>query len=137
MVTGGFIEQDGKVLLLKRGEGFLANHWEIPGGKLEFGEDPVCGVLREVKEEAGVDCEVVCPFTAWHSVDVYKGVETHFVEIDFILSMKPGQKIVPTDGMVDFAWVSKVQLDNYLMSLQMKKAVEAGFAWAGSQSKVL
>lgn len=130
VTTGGFISQNGKVLLLKRGpSGFLANHWEMPGGKLEFGEDPLCGVLREVKEEVGVECEIVCPYHAWHSVNEYKGVQTHFVEIDFILKMKPDQKIVPADGMVDFAWVSEEDLDNYLMSSQMKKAVKAGFEW--------
>ena len=131
VLTSGFIHDKGKVLLLKRAEtsGFLAGFWEMPGGKLEFGEDPMCGILREVKEEAGVDCEVVCPFHAWHSVDEYKGVQTHFVEIDFILKMKQDQKIVPADGMVDFAWASEDELDNYLMSSQMKKAVKSGFEW--------
>lgn len=131
VLTSGFIYENGKVLLLKRSDksGFLAGCWEMPGGKLEFGEDPVCGVLREVKEEAGVECEVICPYHVWHTVNEYKGVDTHFVEIDFILKQKPNQKVRPADGMDEFKWVGRDELDSLKMSPNMKSAVEAGFNW--------
>ena len=136
VLTSGFIFQNGKVLLLKRGEtGFLANHWEMPGGKVEFGEDPVCSVLREVKEEAGIDCEVVCPYYTWHAVNEYKGAETHFVEIDFILNMKPNQTITPAHGMSEFAWVAKGDLKKYKVSPEMKKAIQRGFAWVSKNTR--
>jgi len=129
VLTSGFICKDGKVLLLKRGEnqGFLPGFWELPGGKLEFGEDPICGVLREVKEETGADCEVIRPYYCWHNVSDYKGAPTHFVEIDFILSMKAGQEVKAADGMADHSWVSKKDVDKYKMTLEMKKAIIAGF----------
>jgi 8-oxo-dGTP pyrophosphatase MutT (NUDIX family) len=45
----GVAVQDGKVLLLENER----NEWELPGGKLELGEDPGDCVVREISEEAG------------------------------------------------------------------------------------
>ena len=130
VLTSGFILQTNKVLLLRRNEkGFLAGCWEMPGGKVEFGEDPLCGVLREVKEEAGIDCEIVCPYFTWHTVNEYKGVQTHFVEIDFVLNLKPNQKVKPGEGMDDFSWASKEEIDEFKMTPEMKKAIVEGFKW--------
>jgi len=131
VTVSGFIYDKGKALILKRGmnEGFLPGHWEVPGGKLELGEDPYLGVLREVREEAALDCEVIGIHHVWGDVTDYKGEETHFVEICFILKMKPGQQITPGDGMDDYAWITKSDLDKYKMSPEMKKEIDSGFAW--------
>src|SRR5579859_3599473 len=45
----GVAVQDGKVLLLENER----NEWELPGGKLELGEDPPGCVVREIIEETG------------------------------------------------------------------------------------
>jgi 8-oxo-dGTP pyrophosphatase MutT (NUDIX family) len=45
----GVAVQDGKVLLLENER----DEWELPGGKLELGEDPADCVVREISEEAG------------------------------------------------------------------------------------
>jgi ADP-ribose pyrophosphatase YjhB (NUDIX family) len=45
----GVAVQDGKVLLLENER----LEWELPGGKLELGEDPVDCVVREIGEESG------------------------------------------------------------------------------------
>ena len=45
----GVAVQAGKVLLLENER----DEWELPGGKLELGEDPAGCVVREISEEAG------------------------------------------------------------------------------------
>ena len=46
--------KDGEILLLRRVRGDHVQ-WEIPGGKVEPGEDPGQAAIREAKEELGVD----------------------------------------------------------------------------------
>ncbi len=50
-----FLMNDGKVLLGMKKRGFGGGKWNGFGGKLEEGEDPRAGVVREMKEEAGID----------------------------------------------------------------------------------
>jgi 8-oxo-dGTP pyrophosphatase MutT (NUDIX family) len=47
----GVAVQDGRVLLLENERA----EWELPGGKLELGEDPANCVVREIAEESGWD----------------------------------------------------------------------------------
>ncbi len=45
----GVVIRDGRVLLLRNER----DEWELPGGKLELGEDPTACVVREIAEEVG------------------------------------------------------------------------------------
>lgn len=65
-----FIVKDGKLLTLKRipNEVHYAGKWDIPGGRLEIGEDPFPGIKREVKEETGLDIDILLPFSVKHFV---------------------------------------------------------------------
>ena len=55
------IDADGRVLLAKRPEGkTLAGLWEFPGGKVEEGERPEDALIRELKEELGINVELSC-----------------------------------------------------------------------------
>jgi ADP-ribose pyrophosphatase YjhB (NUDIX family) len=63
VAVNAFLIKDNKFLLLKRNDPPLI--WGPPGGKLEVNEDPVTGLIREVKEETNLDIEVVMPVTTW------------------------------------------------------------------------
>jgi len=58
VVVEGVCLRDGRVLLVKGSRGLTVDRWTLPGGFLRFGESPRDGVLREVREEVGVDASV-------------------------------------------------------------------------------
>lgn len=47
----------GEILLIRRSDG---GTWDLPGGAVEPGETPAAAVLREVREETGLDVRIVC-----------------------------------------------------------------------------
>jgi 8-oxo-dGTP diphosphatase len=58
VVAAALINDDDEVLLAKRPKGKrLAGKWEFPGGKVEKGESPEAALVRELKEELGIDVE--------------------------------------------------------------------------------
>ncbi|RDJ00188.1 Nudix family hydrolase [Dyella solisilvae] len=59
VMAGVLVDAQGRVLLAQRPPGkHLAGLWEFPGGKLEDGESPEAGLVRELREELGVDAAV-------------------------------------------------------------------------------
>lgn len=61
VVAVALVDADGRVLISQRPEGkALAGLWEFPGGKLEAGEHPETALIRELKEELGIDVAESC-----------------------------------------------------------------------------
>lgn len=55
------IDPDGRVLLAQRPEGkSLAGLWEFPGGKVDPGETPEAALIRELREELGIETKASC-----------------------------------------------------------------------------
>jgi 8-oxo-dGTP diphosphatase len=106
------IDADGRVLLAQRPEGKpMAGLWEFPGGKVEPGETPEAALIRELKEELGIDTWASClaPLTfASHSYEDF-----HLLMPLFACRRWAGT-LHPHEGQ-QFAWVRARDLTNYPM----------------------
>ena len=61
VVAVAMVDVDNRVLLQQRPEGkSMAGLWELPGGKLNDGESPEAALVRELKEELGIDVTRSC-----------------------------------------------------------------------------
>jgi 8-oxo-dGTP diphosphatase len=106
------IDTEGRVLLAQRPEGkSLAGLWEFPGGKVEAGETPEIALIRELKEELGIDTWQSClaPLTfASHSYPDFHLLMPLF-------ACRKWQGIVtPREGQ-GLKWVRAGDLRNYPM----------------------
>lgn len=106
------IDVEGRVLLAQRPEGkSLAGLWEFPGGKVEPGETPERALIRELKEELGIDTWASClaPLTfASHSYDDFHLLMPLFAcrKWSGIAQGQEGQRL---------AWVRPQQMRDYPM----------------------
>jgi 8-oxo-dGTP diphosphatase len=71
--TGAVVVRDGSLLMVQRAGAHGAGTWSVPGGWVEFGENPLDGAVREVKEETGITVAARVPM-GWTSA-VHPGDE--------------------------------------------------------------
>ncbi len=106
------IDTDGRVLLARRPEGkSMAGLWEFPGGKVEPGETPEAALIRELREELGIDVSAAClaPLTfASHSYDDF-----HLLMPVFACRKWTGS-VIPLEGQT-LAWIRVDDLKRYPM----------------------
>ena len=61
VVAVALVDEDNRVLIAQRPAGkTLAGLWEFPGGKLEPGERPEAALIRELREELGIEVKEAC-----------------------------------------------------------------------------
>lgn len=112
MVAVGAVIEDGKgmILLVKhkpeRG-GFWHGKWICPGGALELGETIDDGIRREVKEETGLDIELIKPLVPYDRiVKSAERVDLHVIYIDYLANLVGGELKAGSD-VGEALWVEK------------------------------
>ncbi len=112
VAASALVDVDGRVLLARRPPGRpLAGLWEFPGGKVEAGETPEAALIRELKEELGIDVQAKClaPFTfASHAYDDFHLLMPLYVCRNW------GGEVTAREGQ-DLAWVRASRLGDYDM----------------------
>ena len=128
------VSEDKKVLylLLKNDQ---SNYWDFPKGKVEATETIKQTALREIKEETGLDTEIVLGFS-----DVIKynftsrAGELVDKEVTFFLALANTDKVKISDEHGDYIWLSfveayeKVTYPNSRRVLERANQVLAHFA---------
>lgn len=61
VVACALVDADNRVLIAQRPQGkSLAGLWEFPGGKVDAGESPEEALIRELREELGIEAKAAC-----------------------------------------------------------------------------
>lgn len=112
VVACALLDPEGRILLAQRPEGkSMAGLWEFPGGKLDEGETPEAALIRELREELGVETQAACLsplFFASHSYATF-----HLLMPLYICRKWQG-RAVAREGQ-NLAWVKPDKLRDYPM----------------------
>ena len=66
---------ESQILLIKRSTPPFIGYWALPGGRVDLGESVDQTVVREVKEETGLDVEIIRKVSDYHEKGVQGGYE--------------------------------------------------------------
>ena len=99
-----FIVNDaGELLLIKRREHdpHTPGAWDVPGGRLEDGEDVMAGLKRETKEETGLEIEIL------HQLCIHEFTREDGQEIKMTtyLCRSLSHSVVLSKEHIDYAWL--------------------------------
>lgn len=109
LVVRTIVINDGKILLIQRSKDDKHNtlKWEIPGGKLDKGQDLMKAAERELIEEVGIFATPVKPLVFFDS-DI--GGNTKYKDIPYIrlaaLYVSESRKVRVSKEHEDFKWVT-------------------------------
>ena len=108
----------GKALLLRRSESDPSSPgtWELPGGKLEYGETPKQAALRELKEESGISGTLGPILYA----DSIMGLRTNrqFIVVVY-LAFAQDSTVTLSFEHSDYLWATKTQMRQMLTKNQL------------------
>lgn len=107
-VVKGVIINEGKVLILKRSEEeeVGGGTWENVGGKIEFGEELETALMREIREERGLDVRVERILYA----TTFKTSPTRQIVLLTYLCKTDGKEISISTEHMDYLWATEAQL---------------------------
>ena len=112
VAVGAVVFKDDKVLMVKRSNPPAKGMWAVPGGKINPGETMQQALIREIKEETGLDIEVREIVYVFDVIqyDDNDHISFHYVIIDFSCELQGG-KLKAGDDALEVRWVSKKDLN--------------------------
>ena len=106
------VDVDGRVLIAQRPEGkSMAGLWEFPGGKIEGNETPEETIIRELREELGIDVTQACVAPLSFASHAYS--DFHLLMPLYICRRWEG--LVKAQENQKLAWVRPQKLRDYAM----------------------
>jgi 8-oxo-dGTP diphosphatase len=81
----------GKILLIKRRTVPFKGYWALPGGRVDAGETVEQTIVREVKEETGLDVAITCKIGEYHEQGVQDEVEYDYYPACFLVKVVGGE----------------------------------------------
>jgi 8-oxo-dGTP diphosphatase len=126
--VGAVAIRDGSILLVKRAFEPGAGKWSIPGGLLELGETLSEACAREMKEETGIDIEVLELINVFDMVDRDDSgkVLYHYVLVDFLAKPIGGVE-EPSAEVTEMKWVTREEARKMDLTRTARRVIEELF----------
>jgi 8-oxo-dGTP diphosphatase len=129
--VGAVIIERGRALIVRRATEPLKGEWSIPGGVLELGETLRTGVIREAKEETGLDVLPVEVLDVYDRIVADEAGKTryHYVLIDYLCEVTGGELQAASDAS-EVRWIARAELDGFPIADAAEEVIRKGFALA-------
>jgi 8-oxo-dGTP diphosphatase len=117
------IEKDGRALIVRHPQG---SDWELPGGRLNKGELPEEGLMREVAEELGA--EIIPKGVVQISTFVHQTEGDHLTVVYKAVLKNPDEDFVlEREEVGETKWITALQLDEQPIWVDNRRALEVFF----------
>ena len=125
------VDEAGRVLLVKRRFEPLAGQWSLPGGAVDVGETLEACVIREMREETGLDVEVGRVIEVFDRImhDDEGRVQYHYVLVDYVCRPVGGALTAASD-VADVAWVDVAALGDFHLTDKAIAVIGQGISLA-------
>ena len=114
------IEKDGKILLVKRNHEPFNQYWTLPGGHIDFGETAEQAVIREVKEETGLQFK---PKFLGYRDEIYPDIDWHG-EVLIFKGTVEGKEEIDNKKIIDIKWFDINEAVNMKLAFEHEKTIE-------------
>lgn len=109
--AGAAVVHDGKVLVTQRGIDPFKGSWDVPGGFLSAGEEPIDGLRRELREELGIEIEVSVTDCVSMVPHPYGPEGDYVLALGFLARFAAGEARA-ADDVADFRWIDASEIDS-------------------------
>jgi 8-oxo-dGTP diphosphatase len=119
----GAIFNGDKFLIVKRSEAAEGDNmlWELPGGRMEFGETPEQALIRELREEVGLNVDIIKPIKTWSSS---RDESSQLVGITCLCRYKGGDVRLSQEHL-EYAWIGYDEVCNYDMAPDIAEEIDS------------
>lgn len=112
-VKAAIVRDDRLLLLYKSDVGVegdidTTRRHDLPGGRLQLGESPFDGLLREVVEETNLEVQILSPLDVWHQFDPAR--QFQLVGITFACRYISGE-VVLSEEHSSHEWLTRADVD--------------------------
>jgi len=128
--VSAFIYYDEMALILKRSDTVknIPGYYELPGGKIRFGEKPEMTLLKKIKEKTALSPKIIRPYSAYSHLSSDKTEQTIDIQYTAVL-MSDEMDISLSDYHVEFRWIGEDDLAKITnITDKTKNAIKNGFA---------